>query len=807
MQGLVLDEHTFTYAMPDKLRFEPQDNLTGLDFSFRKNTNMATTQANETFVVDARFNRSLGQNGETLGFAKKQYADDPKVQEARDAAYEKAEKEMEKLRKVDGVKKWVADRLELEGLKGAIDFHQNKLNGSIEELKELREADAPDAAKIAQAEREVAEWTQKVAESQLNFETNNQKMKQRLMDQFNQNPSIKLFLQAQQAVTSAQALKDSTGTIAQASSVLYDDKYGMENQKVGGDRQLLARAVASHEVDKMIGLNVCAEEKFGMDPAGGMVGISVQCDGAGIRSAYGTNEYGESQTSFLDIDYSNAAVQKGLNDLQTLDYITGQCDRHAGNMFVDPESGKVTGIDNDLAFPQPDLQTVMDNDTQLAGKFVATMPKIMHEDTAAKIAAIDPGEFRKMLASVRPPNGDKGLGAKEINGAVKRLGELQKAIADAKQGAGGLELVKEFNKETFDKAVKEQMESNHGVTSYIGAVQTEKATAMKAIKGGAVSYQMRGAATVGKAKLNPEYAAFKQQMNPDQKADYLKLQAEVDQLDVKLDAVRKDISKMKNPGIKERVAAIKHGGLEGARQHLFSKEANLVKELRPKMDQLRAMAAPHVETMRQAEELKQQLRGAQNNVAPVQNQPGPAPLGQDNLGQGNDQPKAAQAKIANKGAATKVQAAEDELDMPDLDDDDDLSVDSETEIEAEVEVNVAAQQPAVSKPAAAKQTAVPKNAEDELDMPDLDDDDDLDVDSQAAGEVKQEGLQKSPSVAEMLRRTSSAPALGGHRQDQALGEDGPKPKANTLRASGQWQSAKPSSPEPKVGGGHSASRP
>ena len=45
-------------------------------------------------------------------------------------------------------------------------------------------------------------------------------------------------------------------------------------------------------------------------------------------------------------------IQKGLSDLQLFDAISGQVDRHAGNIYVDPETGTVTGIDDDRAFGQ-----------------------------------------------------------------------------------------------------------------------------------------------------------------------------------------------------------------------------------------------------------------------------------------------------------------------------------------------------------------------------------------------------------------------------------------------------------------------
>ena len=47
------------------------------------------------------------------------------------------------------------------------------------------------------------------------------------------------------------------------------------------------------------------------------------------------------------------SFQRELSDLQVIDYLCGQTDRHAGNYFVKMENGKysgVTGIDNDLSF-------------------------------------------------------------------------------------------------------------------------------------------------------------------------------------------------------------------------------------------------------------------------------------------------------------------------------------------------------------------------------------------------------------------------------------------------------------------------
>ncbi len=118
-----------------------------------------------------------------------------------------------------------------------------------------------------------------------------------------------------------------------------------------GDCSLITRQVASNQADKLLGLNVIAEERYGVDRNGMVIGVSVQADGCNIVSNKGV----------LQVDCRDPRIQKGLSDLQVIDFINGETDRHAGNIFIDPATGKVTGIDNDLSFPQMDIRKVGGN--------------------------------------------------------------------------------------------------------------------------------------------------------------------------------------------------------------------------------------------------------------------------------------------------------------------------------------------------------------------------------------------------------------------------------------------------------------
>lgn len=274
---------------------------------------------------------------------------------------------------------------------------------------------------------------------------------------------------------------------------------------VGSDiSSLLTRSVATSAVDKALGMNCMAQEAIGIDEGGRAVGISVGVAGAPILKRPDSIDGKE---AFLDINYSDPAIQKGLYDLEAQDYITGQIDRHTGNIFIDPHTGQVSGIDNDLAFPTIDREDMI-RQSSLDGKAIPGKPQFMHSDTAAKIEALTPEALREALQSIERPPGVAPLEPAAIDGAVHRLQELQAEIKDMRKEG---RVVDQFDEKTFEAAIKRQDEKgmNYGAvrTSYLAAAILEKD---KSISLGEKRDTVQKESVPEQAAPDPKFAAYQQ---------------------------------------------------------------------------------------------------------------------------------------------------------------------------------------------------------------------------------------------------------------------------------------------------------
>ncbi len=128
------------------------------------------------------------------------------------------------------------------------------------------------------------------------------------------------------------------------------------------------------------------------------------------------------------VDTEAASLKQQIADLQVLDYICGNVDRHSGNMFYqldesDPQHPRLTGIqgiDNDASF------TAYSGEAQI-GKI--TVPKsmgVIRSQTAAMVEGLDEDMLKTMLRNYH-------LSTEQIDAAWTRTQNLQKAIREGRE--------------------------------------------------------------------------------------------------------------------------------------------------------------------------------------------------------------------------------------------------------------------------------------------------------------------------------------------------------------------------------------
>ncbi len=121
-------------------------------------------------------------------------------------------------------------------------------------------------------------------------------------------------------------------------------------------------------------------------------------------------------------DFDTPEAKKSLANLQVIDYICGNIDRHAGNMFYqfDPVTHKfigVQGIDNDASFLRGD-DNIRENVNELTA---LNFMKVIDEEMATRVLALEEETLKATLLGY-------GLNKEEIDSAWNRTSKLQEAI-------------------------------------------------------------------------------------------------------------------------------------------------------------------------------------------------------------------------------------------------------------------------------------------------------------------------------------------------------------------------------------------
>jgi hypothetical protein len=171
----------------------------------------------------------------------------------------------------------------------------------------------------------------------------------------------------------------------------------------------------------------------------------------------GGKYYAISKEIYEWVDFKNPRIQKGMSDLQLFDAITGQIDRHGGNIFIDPQTGQVSGIDDDKSFGEG---MSVANQGNTGGKY-AGLPALVDEETANRILDLDPGELPAELFAREDDS--EVLTDKEIEDAMLRLARVQKHLRTLKaNGALVGQNGTSWNDATYQQALQDP------TSSYLG---------------------------------------------------------------------------------------------------------------------------------------------------------------------------------------------------------------------------------------------------------------------------------------------------------------------------------------------------
>lgn len=191
--------------------------------------------------------------------------------------------------------------------------------------------------------------------------------------------------------------------------------------------RLSARAVASYKVDKALGFGVLARTRFaattikgGADGQEEAVFGSLQdwVDGESLNDKLGNDV----KKSALLEAYKRPEVVRQLLQLQVLDYLTGQTDRHQDNIYI-TQDNKIVAIDHDFAFGSG---KPLGEKPHAGGKMFSThnkgLPKYIDRDTATKIKELKADD---LVAKIAPY-----LSTAEIEATKIRIAAVKKGVED-----------------------------------------------------------------------------------------------------------------------------------------------------------------------------------------------------------------------------------------------------------------------------------------------------------------------------------------------------------------------------------------
>jgi hypothetical protein len=222
--------------------------------------------------------------------------------------------------------------------------------------------------------------------------------------------------------------KPDGGTLDGVFKPLSNDEYGWVAAATGipmHDPQIAMRNLATQSYAKLVGMDVVTDTRVAVLAAGPDAQVEGPKLGLVMARAPG-REAGETDLALLD----RADVRAEVTNLQLLDHLTGQGDRHRNNYFIDVQNGraKVTGIDNDQCFGHrlKDPEGIHRGDNRTNYGFHGTkLPPVVDYNMVIKITSLTPDDLRRSL-------GDK-LTPAEVEATVARHARVKEHIIELEQ--------------------------------------------------------------------------------------------------------------------------------------------------------------------------------------------------------------------------------------------------------------------------------------------------------------------------------------------------------------------------------------
>jgi len=261
------------------------------------------------------------------------------------------------------------------------------------------------------------------------------------------------FWKASQGNESAKAMASSRLDQALGTNMLSQDVEAKHNGQLGiTSPKVAGKAMSSNVYGPDIAQQyIDAYRDAGVEGYGGVVD-ALKEEGRGGMFKF-DDEAGSIQplvgTQALDVDLKNPEVQRGMSNLGVLDYLTGQEDRHEGNVFVDPSTGQVSGIDNDMSFgadmTAEKFEAMGENDKNIK---VQGLPKQIDAELGMRIVGMDESEFLKILEGNKKDQ--THLTDEEMEAALDRFRHLKAYVDELYMNDG---FIWKWDESTYDEAV------------------------------------------------------------------------------------------------------------------------------------------------------------------------------------------------------------------------------------------------------------------------------------------------------------------------------------------------------------------